>query len=261
MADLFQTLLASIDDLTDAQAKELMARLEARTAASKTTNAPELKGQQEWVSCRRCGNQKPVKWGKRDDKQRYHCKVCGCTFLSGADAQVFYSRLVKKQWLEIIKGVLLCSSIAEIAANIGVSKQTAWSNKRKVCTALQELYIAANGTEGVIVCEDGAERSFKGKRDPAFFVRHLGRMPKHHRSRDEKLDYLEKAGLLEELKKDETTLEELLSGKEDLPEPHHDRHSVLTWWQMEHANVPLKEQIELIYQYVFDCGKSAKCGI
>ena len=32
--------------------------------------------------------------------------------------------------------------------------------------------------------------SFKGKRDPAFFINVLGRMPRHHMTLEEKMDYL-----------------------------------------------------------------------
>ena len=53
--------------------------------------------------------------------------------------------------------------------------------------------------------------SFKGKRDPAFFINVLGRMPRHHMTLEEKIDYLSKHGLLEGLKKDPERLEMLLS--------------------------------------------------
>lgn len=52
--------------------------------------------------------------------------------------------------------------------------------------------------------------SFKGKRDPEFFIKVLGRMPQHHRTLLEKLEYLEENGLLEELEADPERLEMIL---------------------------------------------------
>lgn len=52
--------------------------------------------------------------------------------------------------------------------------------------------------------------SFKGKRDPEFFIKVLGRMPRHHRTLLEKLEYLEENGLLEKLEADPERLEMIL---------------------------------------------------
>ena len=53
--------------------------------------------------------------------------------------------------------------------------------------------------------------SFKGKRDPAFFIYTLGRMPRHHMTYEEKVYYLKKHGFWDELQKDPVHLEALLS--------------------------------------------------
>ena len=53
--------------------------------------------------------------------------------------------------------------------------------------------------------------SFKGKRDPEFFIYTLRRMPRHHYNRQEKIDWLKNAGLYDRLEKEEPDyLEELL---------------------------------------------------
>lgn len=56
--------------------------------------------------------------------------------------------------------------------------------------------------------------SFKGKRDPAFFIWTLGRMPRHHRTYEEKVYYLKKHCLWEALNKDPERLEMLLSSSD-----------------------------------------------
>ena len=42
--------------------------------------------------------------------------------------------------------------------------------------------------------------SFKGKKDPRFFIYTLGRMPRHHRSMEERIEYLQKNDLYDELR-------------------------------------------------------------
>lgn len=54
--------------------------------------------------------------------------------------------------------------------------------------------------------------SFRGKRDSTFFVNTLGRMPRHHRSTENKIKYLQKAGLWAGLQNNPAKLEQLLYG-------------------------------------------------
>ena len=61
-----------------------------------------------------------------------------------------------------------------------------------------------------------------------FFINRLGRMPKHHRSYSEKLEYLEKNGLLEELQKTPERLERLLTANGANPGRIHEQASILT---------------------------------
>lgn len=55
--------------------------------------------------------------------------------------------------------------------------------------------------------------SYKGKKDPRFFIYYLKRFPRHHRSRDEKIEYLKKYGLWVELQDNPAYLEELLGNQ------------------------------------------------
>lgn len=70
--------------------------------------------------------------------------------------------------------------------------------------------------------------SFKGKKDPDFFVRRLGRMPRTHMSRAEKLEYLERNGLLSLFDKKPEALEALLSGTTYLVGTNKDSVCILT---------------------------------
>ena len=44
--------------------------------------------------------------------------------------------------------------------------------------------------------------SFKGKKDPRFFIYTLGRMPRHHRTYAQKMAYLQNSSCWNELKND-----------------------------------------------------------
>lgn len=70
--------------------------------------------------------------------------------------------------------------------------------------------------------------SFRGKRDPAFFVNTLGRLPRHHRSTSEKIEYLQKAGLWIDLQQDPERLEQLLYGDSYIKGTKKDSVCILT---------------------------------
>ena len=70
--------------------------------------------------------------------------------------------------------------------------------------------------------------SFKGKRDPEFFVRALGRLPRQHMSYSEKLQYLERNGLLSLFDNNPDELDRLLEGTRYLPGTNRDSVCILT---------------------------------
>ena len=70
--------------------------------------------------------------------------------------------------------------------------------------------------------------SFKGKRDPEFFVRALGRLPRQHMSYSEKLQYLERNGLLSLFDNNPDELDRLLEGTKYLPGTNRDSVCILT---------------------------------
>ena len=78
--------------------------------------------------------------------------------------------------------------------------------------ALQAMYGEQDRFVDIAECDECyTALSFKGKRDPAFFIYTLGRMPRHNRTYEEKVYYLKKYGFWDELQKDPVMLENLLS--------------------------------------------------
>lgn len=230
MADLYQQLLDSIDTLSDEQAAELLSRLQVKVPKSKVTKeVVKDDNNNEIPACINCGSAAIKKHGVRNGRQRYICKDCGKTFSSSTGKITYKSRLTPEQWKELIRGLVDNLSLNQIAKNIGTSATTVWLNKQKICNILMELYGEQDTFVDIAECDEYYVRtSFKGKRDPRFFIYVLGRMPRHHRTYEQKLDYLEQNGLLEELQKDPERLDMLLGDESYLRGISMDQTCVLT---------------------------------
>ena len=224
-------LLGNLGSLTDDELAELTSRLEVEK--SSRLKKEEVEGLMmeggKVVACPACGSVDVVKCGKYDGKQRYKCKDCKKYFTQTTGTVFSHTRLNREQWLELIRGIVLNLSITKIADNIGVSGKCVWYNKQKVLYVLQEMFSDQDQFVGVTECDEySVHLSFKGKKDPRFFVYFLGRMPRHHRSYYEKEEYLKKAGLWDELQKDPERLEMLLNGDRYLPGTNKDSVCILT---------------------------------
>lgn len=212
MADIFNTLLDSIDNLTDEQVEELISRLNVRKPTSKskraTTNNEELRN----IACIHCGSMAIRKHGFKSGKQRYFCRDCGKTFVNSTGSITYHSKLTPEQWRELIRGIVENLSLSKIARNTGLSTTTVWYNKQKICEALKSVYGEQDRFIDIAECDEYyTTLSFKGKRDPSFFINTLGRMPRHHRTYLEKVEYLKKHGFWEDLQKDPEKLDMLLN--------------------------------------------------
>lgn len=211
MADLYEQLLSSIDTLTPEQIAELTSILNAKQSKSERVKEEiQSDGKQP---CVHCGSINTKKHGKVSGRQRFLCKDCGKTFNSSTGAITSGSRLSVGQWKELLRGVVDNLPISKIAQNVGIAESSAWINKQKICCALMILYGEQDRFIDIAECDEYyAPVSFKGKRDPEFFVYTLGRLPRHHMNYYEKIDWLMKAGLYDKLLQDEPEkLEELLS--------------------------------------------------
>ncbi len=228
MADLYEQLLDSIDTLTPEQLAELASIINARQPISeKIKEEIPSNGKQP---CVHCGSINTKKHGKVSGRQRFLCKDCRKTFNSSTGAITSGSRLSVGQWKELLRGVVDNLSISKIAQNVGITKSSAWINKQKVCYALMVLYGEQDRFIDIAECDEYyAPVSFKGKRDPDFFIKTLGRMPRHHMSLTEKIAWLMKNGYYEELQDDPDKLAELLySGESYLRGISRDQTCILT---------------------------------
>lgn len=215
MADFFKEILADIDKLTDEQISQLMAALEVKKAGSQITKDSIKEDNGTPLACPHCGSISIKKHGKADGRQRYRCKDCNKTFCETSQTLMYHSRLTPAQWKGLLLGMVQNLTLKEIADTIDTSITTVWHNRHKVCVALEEVYKEQAGFIDIAECDEYyTPVSFKGKRDPAFFIWTLGRMPRHHRTYEEKVYYLKKNCLWGALSKDPERLEMLLSSSD-----------------------------------------------
>ena len=222
--------MSHTEELTPEQVTELysiltakQSRLEGRTACK----AEEASGN---LPCVHCGSYHTKKHGKVSGKQRYICKDCGRTFNRLTGTVMSHSRMKEGQWKELLRGVAENLTFEKIAKNVGIAKSSAWLNKQKICHAISKLYGEQDKFTGIAECDEYyVPVSFKGKRDPKFFLNTLGRMPRHHYTREQKIAWLKKAGVYDELKKNPQKLQEVLySGETKLRGISRDQTCILT---------------------------------
>ena len=233
MSDIFNELLSSLDslNLTSDQIRQLQSRLaEIGSGQEKAEGNQQLTVENgQIISCPKCGSVNIKKHDKPRGKQRYRCKDCGKTFMPSANTLFRNSRLSAEQWKGILQGIVLNLSLSQMADNIGTSIKTVWYNKQKVMFLLSEMFGKQDKFKDIAECDECfVHLSFKGKKDPRFFIDKLGRMPRHHRSTSGKIEYLQKAGLWDELQADPERLELLLYGDKYLPGTYRDNVCILT---------------------------------
>lgn len=210
MADLFTKQLGS---MTDEEFYALLSKMEIEK--SRREQPEDTKGltvkDGNIIACPGCGSVDIKKHGKKEGKQRYRCKDCGKTFMETANTMLYRSKLTTEQWKELIKGMVQHLSLSQIAENIGISTAGVWYNRQKVLDCMNSIFKEQDQFADIAEFDEyEVHMSFRGKRDPAFFVNTLGRLPRHHRSIAEKIEYLQKAGLWEGLQKDQDRLYDLL---------------------------------------------------
>ena len=211
MADFFEEMLADIDKLSDEQVSQLMAALEVKRTGSQIIKDNIKEDEGTPMACPHCGSISIKKHGKIDGRQRYKCKDCGKTFCETSQTLMYHSRLAPAQWKGLLLGMVQNLPLQAIADTIGTSVPTVWHNRHKVCLALEEIYKEQSEFIDIAECDEFyIPVSFKGKRDPAFFIDVLDRMPRHHRTYEEKVEYLKKNGLWDRLKSEPERLERLL---------------------------------------------------
>ena len=142
--------------------------------------------------CLHCGSTAIKKIGKtKGGIQRYLCKDCHKSFSENYGLITHYTHLAEWQWKEAIRATIERLSLTVLAKNIKVSTSTAWLCRMKIYKTIDCIYKNYDFLDGLVEADGKYLRiSFKGCKDKNFFIDKLGRLPRHHRSRTERLEYL-----------------------------------------------------------------------
>lgn len=181
------------------------------------------------IACPHCGSVNIKKHGKKDSHQRYRCKDCGKTFIETSNTMLYRSKLTTEQWKKLIEGIVQHLPLSKIAENIGISTSGVRYNRQKILDCMKSIFVEQDNFADIAEFDEyEVHMSFRGKRDPAFFVNTLGRLPRHHRSKSAKIEYLQKAGLWIGLQQDPERLEQLLYGDSYIKGTKKDSVCILT---------------------------------
>lgn len=142
--------------------------------------------------CLHCGSIRIKKCGKtKGGIQRYKCHDCGKTFSENYGLITHYTHLSEWQWLEVVRGIIVGNSITEIAKNIDASTSTVWSCRMKIYQMLVNIYGNNDELNGIVQADGKYMRvSFKGCKDRNFFLYEICRLPRHHMSKLERIEYI-----------------------------------------------------------------------
>ena len=142
--------------------------------------------------CLHCGSIAIKKKGfTKGGVQRYLCKDCNKTFSENYGLITHYTHLSEWQWQEAIRASIEGISITDLAKNIGTSTSTAWLCRMKIYQLIKTVYENYDTCDGLVESDGKYLRiSFKGCKDKSYFIDKLGRLPRHHRSRAERIEYL-----------------------------------------------------------------------
>lgn len=224
MADL-SLFTKQLGSMTDEEFYDLLSRMEIEK--SRREQPKDTKG--NITACPHCGNGNIRKHGKRGGKQRYYCKDCKTAFTETANTMLHHSKLTVEQWKGLLTGMVQHLSLSQIAQNIGISPAGVWYNRQKILDCMNSIFKEQDQFADIAEFDEyEVHMSFRGKRDPEFFVNTLGRLPRHHRSVAEKIEYLQKAGLWEGLQQDQERLQNLLYGDSYVKGTKRDSVCILT---------------------------------
>ena len=216
MSDFFSDIMknGALDSLTADQLDELIIRAQAIRSGQE-----KEEGHKNADACGFCGSIAIKRHGTTaNGNPRMICKDCGKTWTLSETPD---TRLARSQMSALMMGIIDNLPISKLAERMGVSRSTAHQHKIQVGDILyhrmaQELgEVDEKGTpiftfEGITQCDEWyCQVSFKGKRDPEFFIFKLRRFPRHNMTVAEQNEYLKVNGLWEQVTEIPGFLEEL----------------------------------------------------
>lgn len=150
----------------------------------------------EVLCCPYCGSVSVTKYGwHQNGRQKCRCKDCKKIFWDTNGTFLYRSKLNLEQLQRFIHLTMCNLSLPVIRKTMGINIATAWYNRHKLCSLIQQIEGEQDNFHTIVECNEYyTPLSFKGIQDKGFFINVLGRMPNHHRNREQRYDYVEQAG-------------------------------------------------------------------
>ena len=134
--DRVRQILAQVKNLNENELKRISESLLKMLGHTNGVYGVSVK---QIENCRKCGDDRLVKFGKdKNGKQRYKCKCCGATFTETSFSVVSRTRHSADVWEKYIKLLLVGASLEECAYRCGISVRTAFIWRHKILNALQQ---------------------------------------------------------------------------------------------------------------------------
>ncbi len=157
----FKKWVQALDDLNTLQARILKERLEAK--AHKKQVSLLLETPYDKIRCPHCQHNEFVRWGKRNDLQRYKCKGCQKTFNSLTKTPLAHLHR-KGHWLTYAKCLKEGFTIRKAAEECDIHRNTAFRWRHRFLE--NSKTIKAPSLQGIIeVGETPFLRSEKGNKN------------------------------------------------------------------------------------------------
>ncbi|MCT4615347.1 MAG: IS1595 family transposase [Marinifilaceae bacterium] len=154
----FNKYLEKVPNLNTLQFRLLMNKIDSRVKKKKISNI--LETSKSKLICPFCGSKDAIRWGKRNDLQRYKCKNCNKTFNSLTGTPL--ARLQRRgHWLKYAECLKEGLSLAESAIRTGIHINTAFRWRHRFLFNMK--FIKAKKVGGIV--EGGhieLKESFKG---------------------------------------------------------------------------------------------------
>lgn len=121
-------------------------------------------------NCPYCEGAYVIKYGKKNNQQRYKCKNCDKTFMECTKSVFSKTHLPLKKWLRFVECMVAGFSVRKCAEIVEVCVKTAFYMRHRILDALR-LYLGMGHLEGVVEMDETFyAESFKGNHRKSGFI-------------------------------------------------------------------------------------------
>ncbi len=107
-------------------------------------------GKLDLDKCPICNENHIIKYGKRNNRQRYKCKICGKIFDERTASAISHTKISLDKWFKYIELLIKKVSIRECARRLHISIKTAFFMRHKIIDCLS-LIIKKESADGSII--------------------------------------------------------------------------------------------------------------